>query len=274
MRQKLNHLEHVLPEGLVVDSTWMNEHGYSRSLRNHYVHAGWLEQPANRVFRRPRGELDWRNVIASLQLLMGYELVVGGRTALELQGYAHYMEQALREVHLYGPQKPPTWLNDLTLDVKFRAHRSTSLFRDAQITRAVSRVEVVPGSTGQALTDNTHNSLSAHRESRRDWPLVVSGLERALLELLDELPEHESFHQVDMLFEGLSQLSPTRLQTLLEDCRSIKVKRLFFFFSDRHRHSWAKRVDRDRVYLGAGKRQLVEGGRYEPDYGITVPQDF
>ena len=55
-----------------------------------------------------------------------------------------------------------------------------------------------------------------------------------MLELLDELPERETFHQVDMLMEGLTNLSPRRLQKLLADCRSVKVKRLFFFFADRH----------------------------------------
>lgn len=53
-------------------------------------------------------------------------------------------------------------------------------------------------------------------------------------ELLDELPGKESFHLVDKLFEGSVSLSPNRLTKLLADCRSIKVKRLFFSFADRH----------------------------------------
>ena len=39
--------------------------------------------------------------------------------------------------------------------------------------------------------------------------------------------------QVDKLFEGLTNLSPHRLMALLGDCRSVKVKRLFFFFAAR-----------------------------------------
>jgi len=45
-----------------------------------------------------------------------------------------------------------------------------------------------------------------------DWPLVMSSSERAILELLDEVPERETFHQADMLFEGLRNLSPRKLQ--------------------------------------------------------------
>src|SRR5258708_16157976 len=56
-----------------------------------------------------------------------------------------------------------------------------------------------------------------------EWPLTVSSPERALLELLDELPNSESFHQADMLVEGLRNLSPRKLQKLLDDCRSVKV---------------------------------------------------
>ena len=52
---KLNWLERNVPEGLVVDASWLTKHGYSTSLRSQYVTAGWLEQPARGVYRRPRG---------------------------------------------------------------------------------------------------------------------------------------------------------------------------------------------------------------------------
>jgi len=62
------------------------------------------------------------------------------------------------------------------------------------------------------------------------------------------------------------------LQTLLVDCRSVKVKRLFFFFADRHRHAWLKRLDRSVIDLGSGKRMLVKGGRFDAEHLITVPE--
>jgi len=107
-----------------------------------------------------------------------------------------------------------------------------------------------------------------------DWPMVLSTPERAVLELLDELPSRESFHQVDKLVEGLTTLRPRRLERLLTECRSVKVKRLFFYFADRHQHSWLDRIDRARVDLGSGKRALVPGGRLDPTYNITVPEDM
>ena len=103
---------------------------------------------------------------------------------------------------------------------------------------------------------------------------MLSTPERAILELLDELPDKETFHQADMLMEGLSTLSPARLQTLLNDCRSIKVKRLFFFFAGRHRHAWLKRLDKRAIDLGSGKRMLVKGGRFDAQHQITVPESL
>ena len=58
----------------------------------------------------------------------------------------------------------------------------------------------------------------------------------------------------------------------LEECTSVKVKRLFFFFADRHQPGWLRHLDRARVDLGKGKRMLVRGGRLDPVYQITVPE--
>jgi hypothetical protein len=70
--------------------------------------------------------------------------------------------------------------------------------------------------------------------------------------------------------EGLSNMRPQQLQKLLARCRSIKVKRLFFFFADRHQHAWLKWIDRAAVELGKGKRMLVKGGKLDRAYQITV----
>ena len=78
--------------------------------------------------------------------------------------------------------------------------------------------------------------------------------------------------RINVLMEGLRNLSPRRLQVLLVDCRSIKVKRLFLFMADRHNHAWFRRLDMTRIDLGSGKRSLIEGGRYDPKYRITVPE--
>lgn len=253
---KLNRLQQELPEGLLVDAGWLEAHGYSSALRSQYVSAGWLDSPARRVYRRSRTPLTWQQVVISLQTLLDLPLAVGGRTALEQQGYAHYLSTAVREVHLYGPKRPPTWLADLPLEVNFCWHNSLRLFPGDADSAPEPRPAMV--SSGGLVT----------------YPIRYASRERAVLELLDELPEHESFHQVEALMEGVSDLSPRRLQTLLEACASVKVKRLFLFFADRQRHAWLSRLDTSRVDLGSGKRVLVKGGKLDTRYNITVPADL
>lgn len=254
---KLNALGRTLPDGLLVDASWMERHGYSTSLRSQYVSAGWLMQPVRGTYKRPLGELDWQKVVVSLQTLMGLNLTIGGGTALDLQGVSHFISTSgPSTIHLYGPKPPPGWLAKLPLKAKFRFHRSTVLFTKLATTEALQAAALreLPGPC--------------------DKPLKVSTPERALLELLDELPRDESFHNVDMLVDGLRTLSPRRLQTLLMDCKSVKVKRLFFWFADRHQPPWLKQIDRASINLGTGKRMLVEGGKLDPHYLITVPRDL
>ena len=106
---KLNQLQQELPEGLLVDAAWLEANGYSSALRSQYVSSGWLDSPARRVYRRSRGPMTWQQVVISLQTMLDLPLTVGGRTALEQQGYAHYLSASVQTVHLYGPTRPPTW---------------------------------------------------------------------------------------------------------------------------------------------------------------------
>jgi Transcriptional regulator, AbiEi antitoxin, Type IV TA system/Transcriptional regulator, AbiEi antitoxin N-terminal domain len=271
---KLNQLQKELPEGLLVDAAWLERRGYYPSLRKKYVDRGWLEQPIHRVYRRPRGLVRWEQAVISLQTLLEFPTVVGGRTALERQGYAHFLAQEQMEVHLYGHKRLPTWLNQLPLPTRFVFHNVGRLFRTDPVTRGLASLSWNMRTDQSVGTDPRRSDASIQPWGQWEWPLTLSTPERALFELLDELPNHESFHQVDKLMEGLVGLSPRRLQTLLADCRNVKVKRLFFFFADRHDHAWLKRIERAPVDLGKGKRMLVRGGRLDPTYGITVPEDL
>lgn len=265
----LNRLEEELPEGILVDTAWLKRRGYSRQLLSHYVSAGWLDQPARGVYRRRRGSPSWQLLVLSLQKFLDLPLVVGGRTALELQGYAHYLSHKQAPVHLYGPKSPPGWLRKLKLDLQFTYHNDRRMFEQHSVAEQLKKFDTAPNAAGSFT-----QSLNQMPLGQWDWKLILSTPERALLELLDELPNHETFHQVDMLMQGLTNLSPRRLQSLLVDCRSVKVKRLFFFFADRHGHAWLKPLKQEQFDLGKGKRLLVKGGKLDPTYQITVPGDL
>jgi hypothetical protein len=260
-RQKLNHLPAVLPEGLPVDASWLQKHGYSRKLAWKYAQSGWLQSPAHSVYRRPSTLFDqntWEPVVVSLQKLLELPITIGGRTALELQGYSHYLYMGgPAEVHLYGPASAwKSWVAKLVPHQEFHYH-SKALFNSAFL-------------AGKAQTVHFTELPWANFQ----WSLLASTAERAILELLDELPTRESFDQVDQLFEGLTNLRPTYLDQLLSECKSIKVKRLFMWFASRHNHAWFGQVNAEAVDLGSGKRMVVRGGKLDSRYLITVPDEL
>ena len=147
-----------------------------------------------------------------------------------------------------------------------------------QLEGALLEVELSPQAL--SLTERISESealegaLRIERWGQWKWPLVMSMPERAYLELLDELPKKETFHMADVIMEGLVNLSPRRLQSLLENCNNIKVKRLFFFFAERHQHKWFAHIKSKNIDLGKGKRMLVKGGKLDTKYQITVPEEF
>lgn len=266
---KLNRLARALPEGLLVDASWLEKRGYYRSLRSQYVSAGWLEKPARSVFRRPRGTVSWEQTVISLQSLLEYPVSVGGRTALELQGYAHYLPQSQKNIHLYCDKKLPAWVFKLAIEQSFVFHNRLRFLPKVELPLNVLSLTEPP--ENETLLDG---ALHIIRWGQWKWPLVMSMPERAYLELLDELPQKETFHMADVTMEGLVNLSPRRVQSLLESARSVKVKRLFFFFAERHQHSWLKHINHEKIDLGKGKRMLVKGGKLDSKYQITVPEGF
>lgn len=276
---KLNQLQRSLPAGLVVDAAWLERHGFSRALRHKYVENGWLEQIAYGVFRRPPVELPashgneslrWQHVVISLQSLLRRPVSVGGRTALELQGLSHYLSASgQREVHLYNRATLPGWVSKLSLDAPLVLHNAEKLFASRAFPEQLGAGSLSDDDDllrFAALTKQTWGSW--------DWPLIVSTPERAILELIDEVPRHETFHQADVLMEGLVNLRPGLLHDLLVECRNVKVKRLFLWFARRHQHAWFKRLDQRGIDLGSGKRMIVRGGKLDNEFNITVPEEL
>jgi hypothetical protein len=255
--EKLKSVLEAVPAGFVVDARWLETQGVSRFLTRRYIDSGWLERLERGVFRRPAPQpapLDWQSCVLSLQHIMHYQVHVGGISALGLHGYRHYLPLgAPPPVWLYGDDTPP-WLSRLTLDAPLIS-RPLSLFSDPAL----------------GLTENQTGSTTTLPWG---WTLRLSTPERAVLEALDELPEQESFHNLDMVFEGLTTLRPRTLTALLHSCRKIKVRRLFFVFADRHKHAWRERLNPDDFNLGTGDRALIAGGKIHPRYRIMVPPDF
>ena len=267
---KLNRLQTLLPDGLLVDARWLTAQGYSRQLRAKYVAAGWLESPCRGVYRRPSAApVHWQHVVASLQFAMQRPPAIGGRTALELSGYEHYLSLGdLRQVTLYGESTLPLWPNALVgpLFVHRNAHR---LFPAPSTPAGAAQLRTAAHSGSDALRSGPDHLV--WRRLDNGLGVVMSSAERAALEMLEELPNRLSFHEADMYMGSLTALHPKRVSALLTTCASVKAKRLFLWFAERHEHQWFDQLDLENVNLGSGKRSLVGGGKLDAKYGITVP---
>lgn len=243
---KVNQLLQAWPPGTVAVHPWLKEQGVSRKLAEQYRRRGWIDAIGRGAFIRRGDKVGWPGALYAIQKSGGKRIHPGGRTALELLGLGHFLRLGTRApLHLYGApgERLPTWYrqHDWGRDVRFTA---TGLFgRDLFVT---------PRSFGA-------------------FAIEVSTPERAILEHLDGFQAQTSFEEARGLVEGLTTLRPEVLQTLLETCTSVKVKRLFLYLADLAGHPWRAKLKDKRIDLGRGKRLLVRGGTLDPKYQITVP---
>jgi hypothetical protein len=250
----LKRLQYDLPEGLVAPAAWLAGKGYSHQLLKKYRDHGWLESPVRGVYRRPGPPLKWQHVVGSLQNLLELPVHVAGRTALEMQGLAHYLRLSRGEtIHLCSPEPLPKWIDRLGVEERFVA-RPDHLFSPPDRLPTNDNVRVEETHAEYSLTAPLRVGLTQTAWGAWDSPITHSTVERAFLELLEDVPKRESVEDADAMMQGLTTLSPRRLMELLTDCRSVKVKRLFFALADRHQHAWFKHLDASKIDFGRGKR--------------------
>ncbi len=242
-------LDSVLQEGLLVDRSWFGRHGVDGTAVDYYLRAGKIEAILHGIYRKPGPPLKWHNVAYSLARL-GHDVHVGHMTALAYHGYDHYLKLGISEsIRLYGTGKLPAWVGKVQVGPGFIMMKRNPFADDK-----VGVIEVPFGTW--------------------DWPIRYSSSERAFIELMSTIGTTEEILQAGMMLEGAASLSPRLLQTLLETCRSIKAKRLFLWLSRTAGHSWYDHIDKSRVDLGSGKRQIVPDGMLDAEFMITVPKEI
>jgi hypothetical protein len=245
---KINNLLQAWPSGTVGLTVWLEKEGVSRQLQRHYQKSGWFESLGRGVFQRTGDTVDWLGTLHALQRQAGLNIHVGGRTALGYQGYAHYLELNVQTAQLFAPRKTalPTWFKKRDWGLKPELHNT----------------DFLPAAVG--LVDVEHKLFT----------VKASGAARAMLECLYLAPEKFDLIEAYQLMEGLCTLRPTVVQQLLEQCASVKAKRLFLHMAEKAGHAWVKHLDLHKVDLGSGKRSFTPGGTYVPKYQITLPHEL
>ncbi len=251
---KVNKINKILthwPANAVYASSWLRKQGYSYELLKRYRKGGWLSSVGRGAVARVGDQVDWIGGVYAIQQQLELSIYIGGKTALELRGLAHFLPLGKgRQVYLFGrhPEKLPSWFEEHKWDVKPR-YVFSRLFS--------SKTDV-------GFTDFKEGAFSVR----------IATPERAILEVLNFVPYEQSFEGAALLFEGLGTLRPQIVLELLNGCQSVKVKRLFLFLAEKNQHAWLERIDVKKINLGKGNRVIVPGGYFDPKYQITVPREY
>ncbi len=243
MRLLSNHIP-----GTVLLASWLEKNGFSRDLQQYYLKSGWLESYGIGTFKRPNENVKWTGALNSLQRQTELQVHVGGLTSISLQGLSHYVRMEKEPLYLFSPQyvKLPKW------------------FLNQEWSNQIIHVKTKFLPANSALFEYSRDGLK----------LQLSSPERAILECLYLAPDRFDMMEGYQILEGLVNLRPKVLQELLENCRSIKVKRLFLFMASKARHQWLDFVDQTRIELGTGDRVIVKGGVYISKYKISLPKEI
>ena len=100
--------------------------------------------------------------------------------------------------------------------------------------------------------------------------LDVATLEQAAFEMMYLVPKRQSYEEAVQVMESLTSLRPQVLQQLLENCTSVKTKRLFMHAAESTDHAWLKRLDLSKVNFGSGRRTIHAGGHLDKKYDLVV----
>lgn len=243
---KINQLLQSQPAGVVLLSSWMKKNGYSNDLQQRYKKSKWLKPIGSGAMIRDGDDVGYEGALYAIQKQDNLSVHPGGRTALALVGKAHYLSMGEFTVTLFGHknEKLPAWFIKKNWDVTVDFHEATFLPPDL------------------GLMDFEFKTFS----------IKISDSIRAIMECLYLAPHGQDLMECYELMENLNNLSPQKVQVLLENSGSVKVNRLFLYLADKVGHSWFRYLDTGKVYLGSGKRSIVSHGVLNKKYQITVPK--
>lgn len=251
MSSKINRLvAHAYPGALVLQQ-WLTENGISYSLAQKYAQSGWLRKLSSGVYYRPGAKDDvkpgWVDALQAMDTQLHHPVHLAGLSSLTHQGLSHYLQLSKEQVWIgvKNKQSLPKW---------FREFPSQNWFYCGN-----HKLEAVSDKDLKVITV-------------KGKELKASCPELAAYEVVDAIGKQISFEHAAELFQGLVNLSPRKVQSLLERSSSVQTNRVFLFLSHYHGHQWTQRIDETKIALGSGKRQVVEQGRFDARYQITVPE--
>lgn len=232
----------------VLLASWLNANGFSHDLQHRYLKSGWLESMGVGAFKRPNETVKWQGGVYTLQEQASLPVHAGGHTALSLLGASHYIRTGKETIYLFSPpqNRLPSWFKKYAWGVTVE-HVMTSFLPSG-------------------------SALIKHDEIK--YSITISSTERALFECLYLAPDKMDLLETYQIMSGLVNLRPELVQQLLEQCRSVKVKRLFLYLAEKAGLQWFKLLKPLLVDLGKGDRSIIKKGVYDAQYRITIPTEI
>ncbi len=245
---KLKNLLQHWPKGTVVVDTWLKTIGISKELKRTYKINQWIKTIGRGAIAKKEDEVEWTGGLYAIQEQLKQKIHIGGKTALELQGYSHFIRAQETRIFLYSPTRSelPFWFSHYDWGVQICFYNTKFLPPEIGIS-----------------TKNFQN-----------FSLKISSPERAILELLYHVPNNQSVEEAHLIMQGMIGLRPSLMQALLEQSTSIKVNRLALFFGDFLNHPWFRKIDSSKINIGSGIRQITKAGHYNAKYQIYVPKEI
>jgi hypothetical protein len=183
--------------------------------------------------------------------MFNFKIHLAAESSINLLGMGQYVALGSKQILWMFINKPgskhiPSWFNEHFVDVHNIKFKSTNLFRGEW-------------------------DLGLEAISMGNFSISVSSLERAIMECLYLAPRIISIEHAAELMEKLRSLRPELCQELLLSCSSVKVKRLFLYMAELNDHSWFKYIDKTKIDLGNGTRQITKNGKYIAKYRLVLP---
>lgn len=249
--EKPNKLQNLLSKWLdktIATTHWLLEKGVSAQLAKRYVESGWMESIGHGAYKKLSDHLIWQSGVHALQTQLKLPVHVGGLSALSYHGVSHSLRLGKEPLFLFVPLTVylPKWFNN------YDWGRSIVVVRTSFLPQAVG--------------------IKSYQEQNIEINYAV--VERAVLELLYLTPKQIDILECYQIIEGLHNLRPNLLQTLLEECSSVKVKRLFLFMADKAQLPVMKHLNLEKIELGKGDRSIVKHGKYDSKYQLVLPEDL
>jgi len=257
MSSKINWLLNNFASGEILVQSWLSSHGITPQLTRKYCQSQWLVKLGAGVYYRAGRKPEWQNALYCLQNQNHSMIHLAGLSSLAQQGKSHYLQLETESIwiNVQGKTILPKWFKT---------------FPELVVSdNSAPNWQIIKTSKLSVIDDNDLITVDID-----GIKLKASNQELAAFEVLEAVPSILSFEHAAELFQGLVNLSPRKVETILSRSGSIQTNRLFLFFGHFYKHPWVKRLNESVINLGVGKRQIVLDGKLEKKYQITVPEQF